>query len=221
MDYFLLLYIWISTIALSQFIRSQVRNFQKSTIIRGVLFWSPFLFWSIVACFKYSDYLFEMDKLKLSISIFLLVILFLMYYVWNRQALRLLNNKDFLRCTPLFSRKRFYIDFSSLILSAIFEELFYRFFLFNAFISINTNYLLICIITSLLFTITHFITPERREYRINDYLKLFTFSMSWNLLYIYSWNILIPIIGHIFFNLPQIIYILKKRKIGLNIESED
>ncbi|MBS4535042.1 CPBP family intramembrane metalloprotease [Clostridium sp. D2Q-14] len=94
-----------------------------------------------------------------------------------------------------------------ILIASVFEELFFRgyiqYTLFAQFGLVSVP------ITSLLFILSHYVSPTSKYFNIKVYLLQFTLSIILGGFYICTENILLCILGHLIFNLSELGKILK------------
>ncbi|MFD1735399.1 CPBP family intramembrane glutamic endopeptidase [Bacillus salitolerans] len=200
-QFLIVLLIFFTAFYLSQLIRSKIRDFRFASLIRNSLFFIPFLLPLLLTgapsiSFEFEKTFFLSLLLVILISLLGFGILFKEYEVY-------LNTDVYYLIKPLPLHKLIVMEFS-LIGSAIVEEIFYRYALFEMMNKWNAIFSILVI--SLLFAGVHYLQKDtRKSFTLKTYLILFFISLGWSISYIITGNILIPIIGHLFFNLPNIV----------------
>ncbi|NAM96353.1 CPBP family intramembrane glutamic endopeptidase [Staphylococcus hominis] len=198
---FIILILWINIIP------GKIRGFRFSSIIRTFLFYLPFILPFIL---PFSNVKFPSFILPTTSSGYIVAITTsIIGLIFHKKELKITLNKNFYSFLPSISLNYFLLIELSLILSSIFEEIYYRTIL-------NTNYFLLDIlITSILFVLAHYMQKETREsFNIKSYIILFLMSIGWFYSYYISGSILPAIIGHIIYNSPSLYINLMKYKKG-------
>lgn len=195
----------------SQIIRKNLRNFRYATLIRSIIFYIPFL----LPLIFFNDYVHfgqgNMTILSLIISIVVSIIGILIHL----NDYKIYLNKDIYYLIQPIPFSKFAVMESSLIFSVIAEEIFYRKVLGD--ILSNERIITIISVVSVLFVLSHYLQEDTRKiFNKKTYLTITILSVGWTTSYLLSGNIIIPIIGHFLFNLPNMIitmarYYLPKR----------
>ncbi|BBK22836.1 hypothetical protein Aargi30884_17390 [Amedibacterium intestinale] len=155
-------------------------------------------------------------KTDLSISfdsqfIALGIVLGIIYNIPQLSNIKFMLNKDFIQfSTEDISKFELSMDIYSTMGAAIFEELFFRYYI----LSFSKTYRISLVLLScVLFLSAHASTKWNERFKIYDYLVQFSFSCLSCFLYILSRSILPSIIMHLFYNGPTILYNVKSLKI--------
>jgi uncharacterized protein len=94
---------------------------------------------------------------------------------------------------------------SSIIGSAIFEEIFYRTYVPDSIFIIE------CIVSAGLYSLSHYIHPlTRKTFTLRSYIILFLLGVIWHFSYEISGTIVPAIIGHLVYNSSSIIIIFRR-----------
>lgn len=94
---------------------------------------------------------------------------------------------------------------SSIIGSAIFEEIFYRTYV------PNSNFIVGGIVSAGLYSLSHYIHPlTRKTFTLRSYIILFLLGFIWHFSYEISGTLLPAIIGHLVYNSSSIIIIFRR-----------
>ncbi len=143
---------------------------------------------------------------------FILSLLFLIFFL----LLSVYKEYDILRFKlsdiSIASTKIRYPQFRYIILiynymgAAICEELYFRYFIMG-YLSRHGVYTML--ISSVYFVLFHYTTLWGDSFKKSDYMKQLLFGIIFSMLYFYSKNIIITIIGHICLNIPQIYLMIK------------
>lgn len=169
-------------------------------IVRNILFFFPYLLPFI--------YIHDLSYSKLEMPnyiVFIAVIMCLMCIAINFWNNKTLFNFELLNYFPRKTKTNLIFILYELIGSSVFEEIFYRQYVFNVSNTYLNAYYSI-FITSTLFILTHLL--NRRFLKQNSFSTLVIlsiFSISLTLLYLVYNNILLNIFVHLCFNSPLIL----------------
>lgn len=107
-------------------------------------------------------------------------------------------NKSFYYLMPMRNKINLISLELTLLLSPIFEELLYRYYL------PKSNFYVDFLLSGMIFSLVHILNDYlRRKFTLKNYFILFLLGSSWYISYAISDNIIPAIIGHLIYNLPN------------------
>ncbi|PDY87611.1 CPBP family intramembrane glutamic endopeptidase [Bacillus toyonensis] len=203
-EYFILITI---TLTFSLSIRKFVRGSLLKDILRITFFFFPFLipilYYGIPNFTLGDNFIFSL-LIAISSSILALLIQYKRFLPFF--------NIDFYYFFPLEKKRHLLSLEVSLLLSPLFEELIYRYYL------PQINIYLDIIISGLLFSAAHYLNKNsRNDFTFKDYSILFFLGAIWYFSFSLSGSIIPAILGHLIYNIPNSIicmlrYVIPNRK---------
>lgn len=163
-------------------------------IIRVILFFVPFIL--PAAYYGLPNVHFKGDL----IFYFLCIIASILALWLKYQEFKPYIDKSLYKLLPPLTFKKFLILEISFIGSAIFEEIFYRFYVPHSHLITSM------ILSGLIFSLAHYIQNYTRGFfDLKTYFLLFFLSIIWYFSYVKTGSLLPAILGHLTYNLPSII----------------
>lgn len=203
LDYLIFCLLFAFVMAATYLIRAKVRGSKFLDWIRVIIFFLPFLTPAVFYGLPKFQLNFTSGTIPYLVAIGCSIIAVSIQYKDFKPML----NKDIYPLLPPITTMAFIGMESSIIGSAIFEEIFYR-----AYVPQSTFWIE-CIVSGGLFCLSHFIQPmTRKSFTIRSYVILFLLSAAWYYSYKTSGTILPAILGHLIYNSSSI-YIIFKRYI--------
>lgn len=208
MQYIIYFLLYIYIVYSLHIIRSKVRNFYLADLIRTVIFFSPF----ILPIYYYGLPSFDINTHN-NYMYLLAIIPSFVFLIYQLPSYKIFFNKEMLL---FFMPKVTFSDVLrnsySLIGSVFMEELFFRSMI------PESNIIIECITSGILFSIAHYFIPKiRKEYTFKSYVYLFVLSVFWYISYKLSGSIMPAILAHALYNSPRFIivsyqYLLQKKE---------
>ncbi|CAM4255872.1 CPBP family intramembrane glutamic endopeptidase [Paenibacillus macerans] len=197
------LIIYFSVFYCSQLIRKYIRNFRGASFVRMVLFFVPYILPLFV--FNVVDSITAVtEKGTVLIGLLLAIVPSIIALIVQFKSFKVFLSKDIYYLINPISLEQFLLIEASLLGSVIAEELFYRNLIPDVLNLWKESY--VAIIASLLFTLSHFLQKDTRETcTLSTYFILFLLGLSWISSILYTGNIIFPMLGHLIYNLPNII----------------
>lgn len=105
----------------------------------------------------------------------------------------------------------FFLEIKDYLIAVISEEIFFRYFLIN----ILSKYgILSVVLSSIMFVHAHYVNRwAKKMFDIKSYISLFILGVGWGLIYYKTNFIFGSIIGHIVYNISEIVVLLKRTRI--------
>lgn len=194
LDILILLIVFLVAMISSYSIRRFIRGNLFLRILRVLIINLPYLLIFIWL---------PLPKYNFKVSFFACMVVSLLAFInilLDYKNLKLANNSKFFTFLPVVEGKHLISRFSELTIIPIIEELFYR-----GSIPIDgseTEIIIFSIVTAFLFNVAHYIGNNKT---MGYHIRLFIFSIISICIYLYSHNIIYPIIFHIIYNLPWFI----------------
>ncbi|WP_227872736.1 MULTISPECIES: CPBP family intramembrane glutamic endopeptidase [Paenibacillus] len=144
------------------------------------------------------------EKGTVLIGLLLAIVPSIIALIVQFKSFKVFLSKDIYYLINPISLEQFLLIEASLLGSVIAEELFYRNLIPDVLNLWKESY--VAIIASLLFTLSHFLQKDTRETcTLSTYFILFLLGLSWISSILYTGNIIFPMLGHLIYNLPNII----------------
>ncbi|PFA69820.1 hypothetical protein CN378_03360 [Bacillus sp. AFS015802] len=201
LDYFIFGLFFAFAMISTNLIREKINGSNLKDIVRITIFFLPFLTPAIF--FGLPTFSFTSESgifpyfIATGCAIFALAIQYKDYS-------SLLRNEVYPLLPPITTKAFIGIE-SSIIGSAIFEEIFYRTYVPDSVFWIE------CIVSGGLFSLSHYIHPlTRKTFTARSYVILFLLSIAWYYSYKISGTLLPAIIGHLVYNSSSIIIIFRR-----------
>ncbi|MGR3765963.1 CPBP family intramembrane glutamic endopeptidase [Rossellomorea sp. NS-SX7] len=182
-------------------IREKVKGSNFKDIVRITIFFLPFLAPAIFFGLPNFAFASESGMLPYLLAIGCAIVALAIQYKDYSSFLR----KEVYPLLPPITTKAFIGIESSIIGSAIFEEIFYRTYVPESVFWIE------CIVSGGLFSLSHYIHPlTRKTFTVRSYIILFLLSIAWYYSYKISGTLLPAIIGHLVYNSSSIVIIFRR-----------
>lgn len=201
LDYVVLILFFVFVMVATHLIRDKIRGSNIKDIVRITTFFLPFLVPAIIFGFPNIEISSATGLFPYVVAIgSALVALAIQFKDYSSYL-----NKDVYELLPPITTMTFFAIVTSLIGSAIFEEIFYRSYIPSSVFFIE------CIVSGGLFCLSHYIQPlTRKTFTTRSYVILFLLSIAWYYSYKVSGTLLPAIIGHLIYNSSSI-YIIFRR----------
>lgn len=184
------------------------------TILYRILFFTLYIV-------PYLIYPINIDlSLTFSYKFFLSPLFCLVLLLMEIKNVTLMISKSFVSFLPKIDTEKLIGETLGVIGSVIFEEFFFRGFLFTIFLG-YTHWIIALILCTLSFCLHHYITPwAPNTLNLKGVFLLFCFATVQHLAFYFSKSIYSCIIGHLLFNTPTLLQNFLKYKYGSNMVLE-
>lgn len=200
-EFIYFLFLWIILIVILGNLRRLSRRNKTSYFIRMVMYFLPY---SILPIFLGKIYIYQ-DVYKLFVGIVLSFICSSFIYLYEFKKYKLyLSDYNIALCIKK-TKYQYILMCINLIGSAICEELFFR----NFILTINSNQILLLLISIFYFFLSHFILKWSAAFNRYDFLKQLIIGFLSGCLFLFSKSIIPSIILHGLMNSPNVVYEIK------------
>lgn len=173
------------------------------TFVRRSLYLLPLVFFFFF--FKVSYY-FILEK-----DLLYGIILGVLFLLPNIKNYKFFLSNDYIQYVGKMSSYKIIGNLLSLILGSVLEEIFYK----GLIILILRKYIGIysVLVSSYLFFLHHYLTEKFEKFSKKDYILQIFYGLVTGMIYYKNNNLLLCIIIHLIYNLPSIIFYVKRSKI--------